>query len=622
MVDNLVRRTHGREAEAAQVLAAVALPDGALAACVHLHGVAGIGKTSLVDHVIELLRADGAQVARIPTEGLEPRAITLEAAFLAALAQLPEDGAQRVLVADPFDDLVALLPWLLRRITDPDVRVDALLLVSRAPLPAALQAARPPRVAHTSIELDALGHEVALGLLADLGVPSPMREEVVARIGGHPLSLCLVAATRTLGNGDEDDPAPLGRVLAAAAERLVDHVPSMHHERALLAAAIIPTLDDELLTSLLPSCSAAEHKEVQRWLAGLPFVTARPRGLVVHDAIRSVLLEAALAHDDAPLRDLYAQTFARLAARRDSQVGRAADAAIDALAFLIMRHPLVRATFAAVDPVHRVEPASAAHLREALTTLARMEGERAAELVALWVGRPGVSARAVLDADEVLRGFFVVLGPEALAEAAQVADPVVHAFEALAREVAPRARRLLVRAWFTLDGYQDPGAPWCTVVNQAMTRVTLRVAPSVAATCHRDDPVFRTFLAACFSSAGTGVRGVQVEGVAAQSLAYRFAPMEQGDAGLWALLWSDALGAPARVASAPGLAAADAPTLSEREREVLRLLADGYRYEQVAALLGLSLGTVRTYVRRTYAKLGVSTKSEATLLAVRLGILS
>ena len=52
MVDSLVRRTHGREAEAAQVLAAVALPDGALAACVHLHGVAGIGKTSLVDHVI------------------------------------------------------------------------------------------------------------------------------------------------------------------------------------------------------------------------------------------------------------------------------------------------------------------------------------------------------------------------------------------------------------------------------------------------------------------------------------------------------------------------------------------------------------------------------------------
>lgn len=622
MVDSVVRRTHGREAEAGHVLAALALPDGALAACVHLHGVAGIGKTSLVDHVIEQLRVDGTQVARIPTEGLEPRAIALEAALLAALAQLTADGAQRVLVADPFDDLVALLPWLLRRITDPDVRVDGLLLVSRAPLPAALRAARPSRVTLTSVELGALGHDVALGLLTDLGVPSPTREEVVTRIGGHPLSLCLVAATRNLGGGDEDNPPPLGRVLAAAAERLVDHVPSAHHERALLAAAIIPALDDELLASLLPTCSAAEHKEVQRWLAGLPFVTARPRGLVVHDAIRSVLLEAALAHDHAPLQDLYAQTFARLAARRDAEVGRAGDAAIDALAFLIMRHPLVRSTFPAVDSVHRVEPASAGHLREALAAVSRMEGERAAELVALWVGRPGVSARAVVDADEVLRGFFLVLGPEALADAPHVADPVVHAFDALAREVAPGARRLLVRAWFTLDGYQDPSAPWCTVVNQAMTRVTLRVAPSFAATCHRDDPAFRPFLRACFSSPGTGVVPVEVGGVAAQSLAYRFAPIEEGDAGLWALLWSDVLGAPAAVVTTKELTAAEAPTLSERERDVLRLLADGYRYEQVAALLGLSLGTVRTYVRRTYAKLGVSTKSEATLLAVRLGILS
>lgn len=621
MVDSLVRRMRGRDAEAALVLSALRLPADALAACVHLHGVAGIGKTSLVDHVIERLRAEGTQVARIPTEGLEARAIALEAAFLAALAQLPGDAGARVLVADPFDDLVALLPWLLRRITDPDVRVDGLVLVSRAPLPAALQAARPPRVTLTSIELGALAHDVALGLLADLGVPSPTREEVVTRIGGHPLSLCLVAATCTLGPGDDDHQAPLGRVLAAAAERLVDHVPSPHHERALLAAAILPALDEELLASLLPSGSAAERKEVQRWLAGLPFVTVRPRGLVVHDAIRSVLLEAALAHEDAPLRDLYAQTFALLAARRDAQMGRAADAAIDALAFLIMRHPLVRATFAAVDPVHRVEAASSVHVREALATVARMEGERAAELVALWVGRPAVSARAVLDADEVLRGFFVVLGPEALADAAQVADPVAHAFNALAGEVAPEKRRLLVRAWFTLDGYQDPTSPWCTVVNQAMTRVTLQVAPSVAATCHRDDPAFRGFLTACFSSPGTGVRSVHVEGVAAQSLAYRFAPIEQGDAGLWALLWSDVLGAP-KLAPAPALTAAEAPTLSERERDVLRLLADGYRYEQVAALLGLSLGTVRTYVRRTYAKLGVSTKSEATLLAVRLGILS
>lgn len=62
--------------------------------------------------------------------------------------------------------------------------------------------------------------------------------------------------------------------------------------------------------------------------------------------------------------------------------------------------------------------------------------------------------------------------------------------------------------------------------------------------------------------------------------------------------------------------------LSDRELEVLRWLADGYTYEQVAMHCGLSIDSVRTYVRRTYAKLGVNTKSEATQRAMRLGLLT
>jgi DNA-binding NarL/FixJ family response regulator len=63
------------------------------------------------------------------------------------------------------------------------------------------------------------------------------------------------------------------------------------------------------------------------------------------------------------------------------------------------------------------------------------------------------------------------------------------------------------------------------------------------------------------------------------------------------------------------------PLLSCRERAVLSLLAEGYRYDQVAIRLNISMGSVRTYVTRTYRKLGVNTKSEATALALRAGIL-
>ncbi len=61
--------------------------------------------------------------------------------------------------------------------------------------------------------------------------------------------------------------------------------------------------------------------------------------------------------------------------------------------------------------------------------------------------------------------------------------------------------------------------------------------------------------------------------------------------------------------------------LSAREHQTLEQLARGLTYEQAAACLGLSLNTVRTHVRALYEKLGVSSRTEAVMTAVRLGLL-
>ncbi len=50
--------------------------------------------------------------------------------------------------------------------------------------------------------------------------------------------------------------------------------------------------------------------------------------------------------------------------------------------------------------------------------------------------------------------------------------------------------------------------------------------------------------------------------------------------------------------------------LSKREREIARLLVAGYSGVNVAAIAGLSENTVRTYVRRLYAKIGVSNRAD------------
>lgn len=61
--------------------------------------------------------------------------------------------------------------------------------------------------------------------------------------------------------------------------------------------------------------------------------------------------------------------------------------------------------------------------------------------------------------------------------------------------------------------------------------------------------------------------------------------------------------------------------LSPRERDVLRLLADGLVNKQVADQLGISFETVRTYVRRIYEKLQVKTVGQAVHRAVRDGMI-
>jgi DNA-binding NarL/FixJ family response regulator len=57
----------------------------------------------------------------------------------------------------------------------------------------------------------------------------------------------------------------------------------------------------------------------------------------------------------------------------------------------------------------------------------------------------------------------------------------------------------------------------------------------------------------------------------------------------------------------------EVPALTAREKEVLKLLADGFRYKEIAAELGISLDTVREHSRRIYVKLHVSSRTEAVV---------
>jgi DNA-binding CsgD family transcriptional regulator/N-acetylneuraminic acid mutarotase len=63
-------------------------------------------------------------------------------------------------------------------------------------------------------------------------------------------------------------------------------------------------------------------------------------------------------------------------------------------------------------------------------------------------------------------------------------------------------------------------------------------------------------------------------------------------------------------------------SLSQREKEVLESIATGATNRQTAVALSVSVNTVKVHLRNIYTKLGVESRTEATLVAIRDGLIS
>jgi DNA-binding NarL/FixJ family response regulator len=60
--------------------------------------------------------------------------------------------------------------------------------------------------------------------------------------------------------------------------------------------------------------------------------------------------------------------------------------------------------------------------------------------------------------------------------------------------------------------------------------------------------------------------------------------------------------------------------LTVRERQILALIARGYRNQEVAQQLGIAATTVASHIKAVYRKLGINTRAEASWYATRLGL--
>jgi DNA-binding CsgD family transcriptional regulator len=64
---------------------------------------------------------------------------------------------------------------------------------------------------------------------------------------------------------------------------------------------------------------------------------------------------------------------------------------------------------------------------------------------------------------------------------------------------------------------------------------------------------------------------------------------------------------------------AEPSPLSNRETTIVRLLAEGKRYKEIALALDLAASTVRTHLHNVYAKIGVDDRAQAVLRITEMG---
>ena len=76
----------------------------------------------------------------------------------------------------------------------------------------------------------------------------------------------------------------------------------------------------------------------------------------------------------------------------------------------------------------------------------------------------------------------------------------------------------------------------------------------------------------------------------------------------------------AQLAAGENGSSADEVALSERESEVIRLIADGFTNPEIAEQLQVAERTVKTYRARAIEKLGISSRAEITAYVRRSGL--
>ncbi len=432
---------------------------------VHVHGIAGIGKSRLLSAFIQAARDEGATVIRLDCRGIEPT----EAGLLSELAmasggaigpaeevaaRLGRVGAKVIVALDTYELFRLMDTWLRQAFLPifPD-NVRFILCGREAPVTAWLSDPGWHGL-FRSLRLESLERRDAAELLSRAGVAAEDAKHLAGICHGHPLALTLAASVR----GTERIAMTAGmpqRVVEEFSRLFLADVIDPQTRRALEAASVVRRVTLPILSVILPEASP---QDAQERIRTLPFVQPDRDGLHIHDAVREAI--AATLRANHP-QQYY--SYRRSAYRYYMTELRGAPAAhlwrYTADLLYLLENPVVReAFFPSSGHEYAVEPARVEDGEAILAIIDRHETAAGARHLKAWCKEAPETFAVARDRNGSVAGFYCVFDPANVPARLCGQDPVTRAWlNHLDTQPLPRQQRaLFLRRWLSA---QDGEAP-------------------------------------------------------------------------------------------------------------------------------------------------------------------
>ena len=440
--------------------------DGPLV--VYLHGIAGTGKTTLLDAFTRRARSTGATVIRLDCQSIEPTEAGLLSELAVATGRAPgsprdvaarlgQVGTRVIVALDTYEAFRLMDSWLRQSFVPllPD-NVRFILCGREGPVAAWLSAPGWHGL-FKDIQLDSLDQRSALEMLSRAGVPPEEAKHLETICHGHPLALTLAASLQPSDGASALNASVGQRIVEELSRMYVADIADVQTRRALQASSVVRRVTVPLLAAMLPDLSP---QDAQERIRALPFVQADKDGLRIHDAVREAVALTLRAENPREYRQYrrsaYRYFTSDLRTAAPSELWRCT-----ADLLYLLENPVVReAFFPTGAQEYVVEPAQARDEPRILEIIDRHEQPAVAGWLAKWWTRAPETFAVTRDHKGVVVGFYCAFDPNRYPARSFRDDPVTRGWlEHLERQPLPRQQRaLFLRRWLAVETGEAPSA--------------------------------------------------------------------------------------------------------------------------------------------------------------------